>query len=74
MRRASKRGMVEASVRRADRWAWLRNVVVLDPRLAPAGIAYAAITLLAALRARKGPPASLAWGRDESTRQRGASP
>jgi glycosyltransferase involved in cell wall biosynthesis len=69
MRRASERGMVEARVRRADRWAWLRDVVVPDPRLAPAGITYAAITVMAALCARKGPTASLAWGRDESTRR-----
>jgi glycosyltransferase involved in cell wall biosynthesis len=73
MRRASELGIVEARVRRADRWAWLRDVVVPEPRLAPAGIAYAAITVLAALLARKGPATSLAWGRDESSRrQRGA--
>jgi glycosyltransferase involved in cell wall biosynthesis len=74
MRRASERGTVEARVRRAARWAWLSDVVVPDPRLAPAGIAYAAITVLAAVRARKGPGASLAWGRrDEYTRsKRGA--
>jgi glycosyltransferase involved in cell wall biosynthesis len=73
MRRASERGMVKARVRRADRSAWLRDVVVPEPRLAPAGIAYAAITVLAAVLARKGSATSLAWGRDEYTRrQRGA--
>ncbi|MDI9629377.1 MAG: glycosyltransferase [Acidobacteriota bacterium] len=61
------------TVRRADRWAWLRDVVMKDLRLAPAGAVYAALSFWAAVWAQRGPRASLAWGRDESTRQRGAA-
>jgi len=54
-------------VRRSDRWSWLRDVVVPHPTLAPAGVVFAALTLIAEWQAwrsidRQG------WERDESTR------
>jgi glycosyltransferase involved in cell wall biosynthesis len=52
------------SVRRADRWSWLRDVVVRRPWLAPAGVWYAALTIVAARRARHA--GSTAWARDDS--------
>lgn len=67
MRQAARRGEIGIAVRPADRWAWLRHVVARDPRLLPAGIVYAAITLAAALAARRGPINSMSWGRDGST-------
>lgn len=57
-----------APVREPDRWSWLRDVVLPQPWLAPAGAAYVVITLVAAALARREPPAGAAWGRDESTR------
>jgi hypothetical protein len=65
MRAASATGIVRASVRPSDRWAWLREVVARQPRLAPAAIPYLLITVLADLLARR--PSS-GWGRDSSTR------
>ena len=58
---------VEVAVRPSDRWAWLRDVVLPEPRLAPAAVPYLAITLLAGALARR--PAT-GWGRDESSRAR----
>jgi len=55
-------------VRPADRWTWLRDVVVPRPWLAPAGVVYAVVTLLAEHRARR-TAGSTTWGRDESSRQ-----
>ena len=63
MRQASARGTVEAKVRKANRWAWLRNVVVPNPRLAPAAIVYVVLTAYAAMVARVGSSRSLDWGR-----------
>lgn len=60
-------------VRRADRWSWLRDVVMKDLRLAPAGVVYAVLSLWAALWAKRGPRSSLSWGRDDSTRHPGAA-
>ncbi|MFF2271638.1 glycosyltransferase [Agromyces sp. NPDC058136] len=60
-----------AAVRRADRWAWLRDVVVPEPRLAPAAVAYVVLTVTAALLARR-PAGAAEWGRDESTRTHAA--
>lgn len=68
MRAAGRAGEVGAPIREADRMSWLRDVVVPDPRLAPAGIAYISITIWAALLARRTPKNSNAWGRDDSTR------
>ncbi|MEJ3747176.1 glycosyltransferase family 2 protein [Actinomycetes bacterium KLBMP 9797] len=55
-------------VRRAARSSWLRDVVLPRPWLLPAGACYAAITLLAAARARRAPASAGHWGRDESSR------
>ena len=57
-----------AAVRPADRWSWLRDVVIPRPWLAPAGVVYAVVTLLAEHRARRTAGATT-WGRDESSRQ-----
>nr|WP_091079308.1 glycosyltransferase family 2 protein [Microlunatus sagamiharensis] len=53
--------------RPAARASWLRSVVLRDPRLLPAGLVYAVLTVVAAERARRA-SASKAWGRDESSR------
>jgi glycosyltransferase involved in cell wall biosynthesis len=55
-------------VRRSDRWSWLRDVVVPHPKLAPAGLVYAALTLIAEWQAHRSINQH-AWGRDESTRR-----
>jgi glycosyltransferase involved in cell wall biosynthesis len=68
LRAARASELVGVGIRPSDRWSWFRDVVVKDPRLLPHGLAYAAITLTAALRARRG-WASVSWGRDESTRR-----
>lgn len=65
MREASKRGMIGAEVRQSDRWSWLRDVVVPDPSLVPAGVIYVALTVAAAVLARRGSLTSLAWGREK---------
>ncbi|MFG1887593.1 glycosyltransferase family 2 protein [Micromonospora sp. NPDC049051] len=46
--------------------SWLRDVVLPRPWLAPAAVAYVAVTVAAALRSRRHP--RNAWGRDDSTR------
>jgi hypothetical protein len=56
-------------VRRSDRTSWLRDVVLRRPWLAPAAAAYVAITVWAALLARRGQVDDTSWGRDESTRR-----
>ena len=66
LRAAAASGSVALVVRRSDRWAWLRDVVVPEPRLAFAAVPYAAITLWAGLLARR--QTSTVWGRDDSTR------
>ncbi|GAB7043512.1 MULTISPECIES: glycosyltransferase family 2 protein [Catenuloplanes] len=55
-----------AGTRRSDRWSWLRDVVLRRPWLAPAGVIYVGLTLLAAAQARRAP--STTWERDESSR------
>lgn len=69
MRQASRQGEIAVAVRQADRWSWLRDVVANDLRLLPAGLAYAAITLAAAVAARRGPVDAMDWGRDAGTRR-----
>lgn len=69
MRRAGEQGRVTADVRPATRWAWLKDVVVPEPRLAPAAIVYVIITLLAAILAKRGSIDAMAWGQDRSTRR-----
>lgn len=66
MRAASAAGEMPRSVRPSDKWAWLREVVVPEPRLALAAVPYVAITALAGLLARV--PGASGWGRDDSTR------
>jgi glycosyltransferase involved in cell wall biosynthesis len=56
-------------VRPAERWSWLRNVVLPNPTLAPAALVYVALSIWAALAARRHPRLSSAWGRDDTTRE-----
>lgn len=65
MRAAGAAGELGIAVRPSDRWAWLRDVVLPRPHLAPAAAAYVAITAWAGVRARR---AQTAWGQDTSTR------
>jgi glycosyltransferase involved in cell wall biosynthesis len=67
MRAAAASDSAPAGVRESDRMSWLTDVVAGQPALIPAGVAYAAITTLAAVLARM-PQRGSAWGRDESTR------
>jgi glycosyltransferase involved in cell wall biosynthesis len=57
-----------AVVRGSDKTAWLREVVLPRPWLAPAAVVYVTITAYAAWRARRGSSDDLTWGRDDSTR------
>ncbi|WP_037365178.1 glycosyltransferase [Nakamurella lactea] len=68
MRAAGRSGEVAVDVRHADRWAWLREVVLPQPWLAPAAVVYVGITALAAVLARRSSSNGDSWGRDESTR------
>lgn len=61
-------GEIAARIRPVDRWAWLRDVVWREPRLLGAAVPYLAITVLAAVLARRPAKAGQEWGRDESTR------
>ncbi|MGW0023009.1 glycosyltransferase [Rhodococcus sp. NPDC003383] len=69
LRAAGRSGTIAGKVRPVDRFAWLRDVVIPNPRLVPAGVVYAGITSLAALLALRTPTEGQAWGRDESTRR-----
>jgi glycosyltransferase involved in cell wall biosynthesis len=68
MRTAGSSGHITIDVRTANRLSWLRDVVLPRPWLAPAGAGYAALTALAAVRARRIPTDGNTWERDESTR------
>lgn len=57
-----------SGVRPSARSSWLRDVVLPRPWLAPAGACYAAITLVAAARARRA-ASGAGWARDESSRE-----
>lgn len=70
MREAAASGLIDVQVRQADRWAWLRDVALPNPRLLPACVPYVWITVIAALRARRHERAVGTWGRDESTRRK----
>jgi glycosyltransferase involved in cell wall biosynthesis len=70
MRAAASAGLLDTHVRPADRWAWLRDVVIPNPRLLPAAVPYLSITVLSALLARRGASPGITWGRDESTRRK----
>lgn len=69
MRAAAADGEITAPVRPAARLSWLRDVVVPRPWLAPAAVCYVAITVVAAVSARRAADGGAAWGRDESSRQ-----
>lgn len=73
MRAAAQTGAIAAEVRSADRWSWLRDVVVPHPWLAPAAIAYIGITALAAVLAKRTPQQGREWGHDASSRVRPAT-
>lgn len=66
--RSAAAGQLSARVRSADRWSWLRDVVVPHPRLLPAAVPYVLISLCAGLLARRSVRPGEGWGRDESTR------
>jgi hypothetical protein len=66
MRAAGASGDLQMAVRRSDRWAWLRDVVLPHPHLVFAATAYVAITAVAGWRARRAH--AVAWGHDTSTR------
>lgn len=67
MRSASAAGELGVQVRRSDRWAWLREVVLPQPRLLIAAVPYLVITLAAGILARRD-LASNQWGSDRTTR------
>ncbi|WP_446213941.1 glycosyltransferase [Micromonospora sp. IBSANI012] len=69
MRAAADQGQVDATVRPAARLSWLRDVVLPRPWLAPAALCYVAITVLAALSARRDRDGAAGWARDDSSRQ-----
>ncbi|WP_326562882.1 glycosyltransferase family 2 protein [Micromonospora sp. NBC_01796] len=54
-------------VRRARRASWLVDVVLPRPWLLPAGVCYAALTVLAGIAGRRN-ATQQGWGRDESSR------
>lgn len=56
LRRAAERDptVTTGSVRQSNRLSWLRDVVLHEPLLAPAGIVFATLTVIADLRARRG--------------------
>jgi glycosyltransferase involved in cell wall biosynthesis len=58
----------QAGVRRSDKWAWLRDVVLPRPWLAPAAVVYVALTFVAALKAKRS-KGTTTWERDDSTRE-----
>jgi len=68
LRRAGRAGELATSIRPADRWAWLREVVLPEPRLAPAGLVYAAVTMIAAGLARYRAGGGTAWATDRTSR------
>lgn len=75
MRATATRTGGQVNVQRPQRWAWLVDVVLPNPRLALAAVPYAAITLAAAvLGHRRVRNAEQGWGRDDSTRSGEGSP
>jgi glycosyltransferase involved in cell wall biosynthesis len=69
MRAAAAKGEVPVPVRPAAPLSWLRDVVMPRPWLAPAGLCYVTITLVAAGAARRAGDGVATWGRDESSRR-----
>lgn len=74
LRASAEAGLVVAHVRPVDRWAWLRDAVVPEPRLVFAAVPYLIITVTAAVLARRPAKEGHEWGRDESTRGRRPEP
>lgn len=70
---ALRAGPAPVATRQADHWSWLRDVVIPQPWLLPAGIVYAGVSAWAAWRARSltrsGRQAD--WSSDVSTRNLG---
>jgi len=62
---AALRASGAAGVRASSRTSWLRDVVLPRPWLAPAGVVYAVLTVVAERRARR---ADDSWATDASTR------
>ena len=69
MRAAAASGEVATPVRAAARLSWLHDVVLPRPWLAPAAVCYVAITVAAAVSARRAADGGATWGRDESSRE-----
>lgn len=66
MRSAAAEGSIVGQVRASDRWSWLRDVVLPQPRLFLAAGPYVAITLLASIRRRR--TTNDTWDQDRTTR------
>jgi len=62
LRAAAGSGRVGVLVRPADRWAWLRDVVIPHPRLLPSVVPYLGITVIAGLLARRRVTTGHGWG------------
>lgn len=62
LRAAAGSGRIEGRVRSADRWAWLRDVVLPHPQLLPAAVPYLVISVIAGLLARRRVTAGHGWG------------
>lgn len=71
MRRAGGERHLAIEVRPSDRMSWLWDVVRPNPWLAPAGLVYAGISLIAAVLAKRLPESDTTWQRDDSTRTGG---
>lgn len=65
---AEMRAALGGQVRTSDRWAWLRDVVAAHPHLVAAAVPYLALTVLAAVQARRAAREGGGWGKDDSTR------
>lgn len=59
-----ERSLMPSDVRRSSRLSWFRDVVVKEPRLVPAGLVFAIITVIAEVRARQG---HREWATDRSS-------
>jgi hypothetical protein len=68
MRAAAGRTDRPTDIKSSARLSWLRDVVAPRPWLAPAAVCYVAMTVTAAILARRSGRAGT-WGRDESSRQ-----
>lgn len=69
LRAAGRSGEIPARIRPANRLAWFRDVVLPEPRLALAGVAYAGLNIWAAILARRTPKTGTEWGRKAGIRE-----